>query len=112
MSFDDMKTLPHVIKPFTLFLVILQMIFLFSPSYKDFGWFPMTTTILMLIVSTIVFVFFALDVAIVTRSPYWPLAELIYAGVFAVSSAINTFYFFFNIFTPFNFWFVLGTVSS
>ncbi|VDL72160.1 unnamed protein product [Nippostrongylus brasiliensis] len=85
MALYDMKDLPHLVKPLTLILVIFQMVCVFSPGYRGFGWFPITTTI---------------------------IEEMGYSAVFVIFQVVNFFYFIVNMFKHFNAWLLLGMIES
>ncbi|VDN37161.1 unnamed protein product [Cylicostephanus goldi] len=74
MTMYDMKELPHLVKPATLILVILQTIFVFSPGYRGFQWFVIMTTIVQLIVCVLVFLAMLADITALTEAPMWPMA--------------------------------------
>uniref|UniRef100_A0A8R1E2T5 MARVEL domain-containing protein n=1 Tax=Caenorhabditis japonica TaxID=281687 RepID=A0A8R1E2T5_CAEJA len=111
MSYHEMKQMPGMLKPLLLVLTLLQIIFMASPGLRGWGWFICLTSILEFITAIGVFaaVFFDL---LFTKSSQWTLIELAYSAVFCVCSALNTIYYFCNIFYHFNFWFLLATVAS
>ncbi|VDO66312.1 unnamed protein product [Heligmosomoides polygyrus] len=67
----------------TEILTILQTIFVFTPGYRAFGWFVITTTI---------------------------IEEMTYSGVFVVFQVINFFYFIVNMFGHFHICLLFGTL--
>ncbi|CAI2341806.1 unnamed protein product [Caenorhabditis sp. 36 PRJEB53466] len=111
MGYQEMKEMPQVLKPVLLLLTLLQIIFMASPGLRGWGWFVCLTSILEFIAAIGVFaaVFFDL---LFTKSSQWVLIELAYSAVFCVFSALNTIYYFCNIFYHFNFWFLLATIVS
>ncbi|KAF1765688.1 hypothetical protein GCK72_005641 [Caenorhabditis remanei] len=111
MGYQEMKEMPQVLKPALLLLTLLQIIFMASPGLRAWGWFVCLTAILEFITAIGVFgaVFFDL---LFTKSGQWVLIELGYSAVFCVCSALNTIYYFCNIFYHFNFWFLLATIIS
>ncbi|WKX97833.1 hypothetical protein Q1695_013486 [Nippostrongylus brasiliensis] len=111
MAFYHMRELPHLVKPVTLILTILQTIFMFAAGYRGFGWFIYTTTIIELIVCTVVFTVVGGDAELVNM-PMWPMAELTYSGVFVVFQIIDFFYFLVNMFSHFNAWLLFASFES
>ncbi|PIC45534.1 hypothetical protein B9Z55_005518 [Caenorhabditis nigoni] len=111
MGYQEMKEMPQVLKPAFVLLTLLQIIFMASPGLRGWGWFICLTSILEFITALGVFaaVFFDL---LFTKSGQWVLVELGYSAIFCVCSALNTFYYFVNIFYLFNFWFLLATINS
>ncbi|KHJ82370.1 hypothetical protein OESDEN_17936 [Oesophagostomum dentatum] len=111
MALADMKELPHLVKPATLILIILQTIFVFSPGYRAFGWFVIMSTMIELILCVLVFLAMLANISALIDAPMWPMAEMTYSGIFAVFQVIDFFYFIVNMFGHFNFWLLLGVVS-
>lgn len=107
-----MKELPHLVKPVTLILTILQTIFVFTPGYRAFGWFVITTTIIELIICALVFTLIAVNASGMLSAPMWPTAEMTYSGVFVVFQVINFFYFIVNMFGHFHICLLFGTFES
>ncbi|EPB67816.1 hypothetical protein ANCCEY_13098 [Ancylostoma ceylanicum] len=107
-----MKELPHLVKPVTLILIILQTIFVFSPGYRAFGWFVIMTTIIELIVCVLVFIAMFANITALVEAPMWPMAEMTYSAVFAVFQVINFFYFIVNMFGHFNVFLLFGVFES
>ncbi|WKX97832.1 hypothetical protein Q1695_013485 [Nippostrongylus brasiliensis] len=112
MALYDMKDLPHLVKPLTLILVIFQMVCVFSPGYRGFGWFPITTTIIELILCTLMVGVMALNVVQPMNRPLWPTVEMGYSAVFVIFQVVNFFYFIVNMFKHFNAWLLFGMIES
>ncbi|CAJ0606110.1 unnamed protein product [Cylicocyclus nassatus] len=111
MALYDMKELPHLVKPASLILIILQIIFVFAPGYRGFGWFVIMTTIIQLIVGVLVLLGMLVDIGLV-RTSMWAVAEIGYSAAFTLFQAINFFFFLVNVFGHFNFWLLLGVFTS
>ncbi|KAK6040917.1 hypothetical protein COOONC_21578 [Cooperia oncophora] len=131
MAMYDMKELPHLVKPVTLILIILQTIFVFAPGYRSFGWFVIMTTIIegedkkkidiliaiilpffQLIVCVLVFACIGFNITGLLNMPMWPMAEMTYSGVFVIFQVINFFYFIVNMFKHFNVFFLFGMAEA
>lgn len=112
MALYDMKELPHLVKPAALILVILQTIFVFSPGYRSFGWFVITTTIIELLVCVTLVLAMVLNVTALYNAPMWPMAEMTLSAVFVVFQLINFFYFIVNMFRHFNLFLLFGMVEA
>ncbi|KJH41610.1 hypothetical protein DICVIV_12409 [Dictyocaulus viviparus] len=112
MALYDMKELPHLVKPVTLILIIFQMIFVFSPGYRTFGWFVITTTIIQLLTCVFLVLAITLNVTALYNAPVWPVAEMSFSAVFVVFQLINFFFFIVNMFKHFNAFLLFGLVES
>ncbi|CAI5442818.1 unnamed protein product [Caenorhabditis angaria] len=111
MSFDKMKSMPDALKPLILLLTFLQIIFMASPGLRGFGWFICLTSILEFLAAIGIFLGFFFGVSFFATTTY-SLLELGVSAAFCVCSALNTVYYFVNIFYLFNFWFLLATAAS
>ncbi|CAB3405505.1 unnamed protein product [Caenorhabditis bovis] len=111
MGYQEMKTMPHLLKPVLLLLTLLQIIFMASPGARGFFWFVCLTSILEFLVAIANFAANFLDLMFTSSSQYIVI-ELAASGIFCVCSALNTIYYFVNIFYKFNFWFLLATADS
>ncbi|CAA93849.1 MARVEL domain-containing protein [Caenorhabditis elegans] len=111
MAYKDMMEMPGVLKPALLLLTLLQIIFMASPGVRGWFWFICLTSILEFLAAIAVVAVVFLDLTF-TRSGQFVIIELAYSGAFCVCSALNTIYYFCNIFYHFNFWFLLATIVS
>ncbi|GMS84608.1 hypothetical protein PENTCL1PPCAC_6783, partial [Pristionchus entomophagus] len=102
MSLQDMKTMPHILKPFTLLLSILLCLFSFISPNRAFIWFPEAASVIMVIVTLVVFVLHLIDTAVLITSPIYPLIELGYTGLFAIANLLSVIVFFGGLFTGFD----------
>ncbi|CAJ0606111.1 unnamed protein product [Cylicocyclus nassatus] len=112
MTLADMKGLPHLVKPVALVLILFQVIFVFAPGYRGFGWFVITTTMIQLIACILTFLLIFANITVLTEAPFWPMAEMGYSGAFTLFELINFFYFLVNMCNHYNFWLMCGEFFS
>ncbi|GMT15081.1 hypothetical protein PFISCL1PPCAC_6378 [Pristionchus fissidentatus] len=102
MSLEDMKTMPHILKPFTLALSILLCLFSFLSPTRNWMWLPRTASIIEILVTLAVFVLHVIDTSVLISTPIYPLIELGYTSIFFIVNVVSLIIFFFSIFGGFN----------
>ncbi|KAF8360343.1 hypothetical protein PRIPAC_87266 [Pristionchus pacificus] len=102
MSLEDMKTMPHILKPFTLVLSVLFCLFTFLCPYRAFIWIPEASSVIMVIVTLVVFILHLIDTAVLISTPIYPFIELGYTAIFFIACLLSVIVFFCGLFFTFD----------
>jgi len=90
MGLQEMRTLPHALKPLNMVLAIVLVFFVFlGPFQVFFGWLPILLGLLQMLFFIAIFVIFAFNIPIFQTAPNWPLIEICYSIVLAFVNLVN-----------------------